>query len=208
MKKKLLSPLGILAIVAIAWYFLRSKNTQTVTNKPGTSSSGVPAYTPDTNAFLINPPVLAPSPGLTRTGAAVLPNANYGGNGYDFSSHPDLSRLTYNIAPIIVLPPNTAPVSADTKPDSGTPDTSGAPSGCGCGGGCDSCVSQCSSANSRYTDGRGGCMAATRNEQVAQANPRAMPAALANISSFITKVDPSFVAPISIASAPLTDSVM
>jgi len=206
MKKKLLSPLGILAIVAIAWFFLRRKNTTAVTNKPGTSSSGVPAYTPDTNAFLINPPVLAPSPGLTRTAAAVLPNANYGDNTYDFSSHPDLSRMTYNIAPTIILPPDTAPVSSDTKPDTGVP--SGTPSGCGCGGGCESCVSQCSSSNSRYTDGRGGCMAASQTEQIKQANPGAMPASLANIVSFITKVDPQFVAPISIASAPLTDSVM
>ena len=38
---------------------------------------------------------------------------------------------------------------------------------CGCGGGCNSqCSSPCSTSNSRFPDGRGGCLAATRASQI------------------------------------------
>lgn len=45
--------------------------------------------------------------------------------------------------------------------------TEGSGSSCGCGGSCTSCMDSCS--NSRYVDGRGGCMALNRRTQIRDA---------------------------------------
>lgn len=158
-KKQLLIPLSVAAVVAVVYYFFRSKSyTNTAQLQANPQSSGVDPNSPQAQNFLIGAPIMAPTPGFTLSPQTFAP-ANYAGSNFFFGppappDKPGVNYLTFNFASIFGKIPAPPPTEI--------------PGGCGCGGACDSCVSPCQSNNSRYTDGRGGCMATSRQQQIAQ----------------------------------------
>jgi hypothetical protein len=138
-KKRLGIAATIIGVFILLWLLIRrgQMGVATVTNVPATSQSGLPQYSPQNDVFNLQPPVLAPSPGLTSLPASVSdPTLNFAGSGP--------VDLTYNFPPLGFMP-TPAPASD---------------SSCGCGS--KSCCGGCDAANnSTYPDGNGGtCLAA------------------------------------------------
>lgn len=133
----------------------------TVQQIPATASSGVPEWagqpqqTFDVNdSFRQNVTALAPDAG-SRTAFYAPAQAR-----------------TSNVVPQPASQPRASKPSLPIGPPP-APAISG--SSCGCGGGCQSCTTKCSTFNSRYSDGRGGCMAMDRRRQIRAAtriNPK------------------------------------
>ena len=157
------APLAIFAAIIAIWYYLSGRNqpTQAIVNNPATNVPGVGQQLPGLTQVLYQPGYGGgvggppqPAPSIAATVAAGNnPTSTTGAAPQNTIP----SYLTYNFGPEFAfskLP--MAAYMADQEMMKG-------PGGCGCkgscGGGCNtSCVPNCDLTNSRFPDGRGGCL--------------------------------------------------
>lgn len=138
-------PVAILAAVAVIWLLMRRVPAGAQNNAPNTSASGLPQYTPQTQAYNVAPYQSAPSPGMVLLAPA---------NPYDMGPGND-AYLKYNLGSNLDASKQPAKVGKKKCGDN-----------CGCNS-CSDCSDVCSANNAHWPDGRGGCMASSPRRQVA-----------------------------------------
>jgi hypothetical protein len=157
---------GIIAIVGGAvlalWLYLKN-GAQSVTTafQPSAASSGVPAYTQQSQQYANQPNQVSPSPEVsTQSASTIAPNpaldnvrasqpAMYG-NDYLHYNQPHQANLS-------MMSRSQMAAASGAKENHGS---------CGCGG-AGSCKSKCPDNNAQFTDGQGqGCMAVDRKKQI------------------------------------------
>lgn len=153
---------GIIAIVGGAvlalWLYLR-KGAQSVTTafQPSAASSGVPAYTQQTQQYATKPNSVSPSPTVSTQAANTLNQQPAIDNVR--AAQPTVfgnDVYSYNV-----------PVQGDMSKQkrAAMAAASGAKeNGCGCGS---TCKPTCQDNNAQFTDGQGnGCMSVSRHKQI------------------------------------------
>jgi hypothetical protein len=165
-------PVAIIAAFAVVWLLIRKQgNAPVQQNAPNPSSSGVPQYTPASQAYNVAPYQSAPSPGLVL----LAPS-----NPYDMGPGND-SYLKYNLGSGLDAAKSPGDIKKKCKDD--------------CCGGCGSCTDNCNANNANWPDGRGGCMASNRRRQIGaltDTNPDQWQNWLNTLQSSNLGVDPTF----------------
>lgn len=160
-KQRLLIPLTIGGIVVSIWLAYRSRaSTTVIQQQPGTSGSGVPAYTPQAQAFNVSPLMLGPTPGMTLFPPSAIPPQA------DFHYTGPQSVYNYNQGPAADVAKAAALQAAKVDAAAGGGPLAKPAAACGCGGSCCSDCSSCDVINSNFVDGRGGCLATSKKVQV------------------------------------------
>lgn len=169
-----LIPIGIAGVVVTIWAALRKSgsNPAVIVQASPSLNNGLsnPGYTPF-GAPEINtsvspsgaPDVITQAPSASSSGVPNYVTPDVSGGSLQLAPKPAQSVPSF-YGPIQDFIRSFVPV-ADINAI--TPPKKESSCGCGGGGGCNSqCASPCSTSNSRFPDGRGGCLAATRAGQI------------------------------------------
>jgi hypothetical protein len=157
--KSLLPAFGILAAVSFMYWYIRRNMITGPAQSQGpnpSSSTGLPNYTVplynDARTVTEAPSIdNSTHPIIFAGDTSAVGNPYQGGNFGDINQgdlNMPMNRLTYNMYPVGIESPATTSKAC----------------GCGYGGGCTSCVDDCSTPNSRFPDGRGGCLSRSRDQ--------------------------------------------
>lgn len=181
-KQETVKYFGIVAIGGIiiyaVWKYIQNRNALIVANQTPQQSAGstdtasaplpvppVQQFTvPAINLFEASPTTNTPNPS-----ASGVPNYVDQTDGYKTGpTSPPPSQIPTFYYPVqqalnsVASALGALPGTTATTPKDST--------GCGCGGSSEVCATSCDITNSRFTDGRGGCLAFDRNAQINDAN--------------------------------------